>query len=349
MSDQETKSKENQNFLNQKIEEILFTTVESRAKDYDEGKLLISHINNMPLLISNVANKNAVISGGISLIPGPWGMAAAIPEIALVIKNQLDLIYDIGKACGKTKKDLEPGLVLALFASAIGSKTIGLLSIHGGKVLVQRSSLRIVQKLVILAGGRVTQQVAKSVVAKWIPIAGAVGMAAWSRYLTKVIGEKALELFSLPFEYIETTSQDEAIIDENIQIISEIKTPKSNNYLSTEKAKISALINLMKIDSRIENSESEFIFKIISNSELTDDLKSKLIQSLGSKDLLEIDINDFDDDERIPLILDIISLAKIDDNLHTTELMYIKQIAKMLNFKEEEIGSFMEFTQPQMA
>ena len=145
------------------------------------------------LLIERCSNQNALISGGTSLIPGPWGMAAAIPEIVMVSKKQIEMIYDIARAHGH--KHIDSNLLLSVMLSASGQGTAALVVVHGQKIVMKRAGARVVQQMVELLGGKITQQVAKSMAAKWIPIAGAVAMAAWSRYSTQKIGEKAKETF----------------------------------------------------------------------------------------------------------------------------------------------------------
>lgn len=161
--------------------------------------------NNLPQLdsvsglISSYTRNNAAISGGASLIPGPWGMAAVIPELTLVIRNQIQMVYDIGVANGK-QAQLTKELLIGIFLTAMGSSAGSLLTIHGGKILVRRASLQVIQKIIAMLGGRVTQQVIKSTVSKWLPFVGAAAMATWTGYMTKNIGEKANELFKLEIE-----------------------------------------------------------------------------------------------------------------------------------------------------
>jgi hypothetical protein len=52
-------------------------------------------------IIDSCATKNAARSGGFNLVPGPWGLVGIVPELTLVLRNQLTLIYDIGMAYGK--------------------------------------------------------------------------------------------------------------------------------------------------------------------------------------------------------------------------------------------------------
>jgi uncharacterized protein (DUF697 family) len=337
-SEQKQKSEENLSYLSKKIQETLNEVVKDRSEDYLNGKPIIS-LSNVPDLISSTSRNNALISGGLNLIPGPWGMAAAIPEIVLIIKNQLNLIYDIGKSYGFKKDKLTPDLILAIFASTVGSKTIGILTMQGGKVLVRRSSLKVVQKLTTIIGGKVTQQIAKSTIAKYIPVVGAAGMAAWSNYSTKKIGNRAHKLFSKKFEF-ETENENIEFHESQTTTTNTTNTNSSNHSIELTKVKI--LINLMKIDGKLQNSEAEFVNNFIASTELDDDSKSYLISCLSSTKLLSIDLKDFDFNESIPLILDMISLAKSDDDFNITEKMYIKQIGESIGLSKIDIGDLLE-------
>ena len=153
--------------------------IENRADYYKKNPNNLPQLDSVSGLISSYTRNNAAISGGASLIPGPWGMAAVIPELTLVIRNQIQMVYDIGVANGK-QAQLTKELLIGIFLTAMGSSAGSLLTIHGGKILVRRASLQVIQKIIAMLGGRVTQQVIKSTVSKWLPVVGAGAMAAWT-------------------------------------------------------------------------------------------------------------------------------------------------------------------------
>ena len=173
--------------------------IENRSDYYRKNPSNLPQLDSVSGLISSYTRNNVAISGGASLIPGPWGMAAVIPELTLVIRNQIQMVYDIGVANGK-QAQLTKELLIGIFLTAMGSSAGSLLTIHGGKILVRRASLQVIQKIIAMLGGRVTQQVIKSTVSKWLPFVGAAAMATWTGYMTKNIGEKANELFKLEIE-----------------------------------------------------------------------------------------------------------------------------------------------------
>lgn len=294
----------------------------------------VPDLTSIDKIISDYSNKNALISGGASLIPGPWGMAAAIPEIIAVISNQLTMIYDIAKAHGQ--KEIDKELLLTVFLSAMGNATGNLLIIHGQKIMMKRVGQRAIQTIIRILGGKITQQLAKSMAAKWIPIAGAVAMAAWSRYTTNKIGEKAIEIFS-----------KEIIFEKDVIEEIDIVNPNNNSNLNIQninKAKIGIMINLMKIDNNIDANELKFIEDFMEKVDLSIDDKMELIQELTTKNKISVNYSVLKDnsEEVLYLLLDLISLAKMDGEFHITEKLFIKEIAKVLNFNPDELNSLIE-------
>ncbi|MFE8646509.1 hypothetical protein ACFX58_15625 [Sphingomonas sp. NCPPB 2930] len=168
--------------------------IETRSKFFKDHPEKIN--KNVDSIIKSYTRNNAMISGGSSLIPGPWGMLAVTPELVIVIKNQVQMIYDIGQALGQEEK-ITKELLLGIFFAAAGTGAGGLLTVQGGKVLVRRASLRVIQKIIAMLGGRITQQALKSAISKWLPVVGAAAMAAWTGYMTRNIGRKAEEIFKL--------------------------------------------------------------------------------------------------------------------------------------------------------
>lgn len=176
--------------MTDKLIDALDQVVSERRKYFSEHPENIPERTSVPHLIDSCSRNNALISGGASLIPGPWGMLAILPEIIAVCRNQIALIYDIGMAYGK-RDVLTKELIVGIFLTALGESAISVIVIKGSKVLVRRASLRVFQKIVALLGGRITQRALKASISKWAPGIGAGAMALWSHHQTKQIGEKS--------------------------------------------------------------------------------------------------------------------------------------------------------------
>lgn len=223
-------SKDQENVISQKISSFLegaFESVALTRKEYfDKNPSKIPSRSEVESIITSYSNQNAVASGASGLIPGPAGALAVVPELTFVLRNQIQMIYDIGAAHGKTAS-LDASLLMAIFSTAAGSGAIGLMTVHGSKLLVRRASLRVMQRIVILLGGKITQQALKSLVAKWVPVVGAAGMAYWSRHTTKQIGDKAAELFKKDIEIIDGTDLEEEI--STVSTASDVKEEKTTS------------------------------------------------------------------------------------------------------------------------
>jgi uncharacterized protein (DUF697 family) len=152
-------------------------------------------IHDVRAIIRTYANQNAVIAGSSNLVPGPWGALTIFPEITLIIRNQIQMIYDLGVAYGRDTQ-VTPGTLLAIFHAALGGGAISLASVQGGKLLVRRASLRVIQQIIKWLGGKITQRVLKAFLARWVPIIGAAAMALWARKSTVTMGERAADLLS---------------------------------------------------------------------------------------------------------------------------------------------------------
>ena len=186
------------------LEEAFNHVMKNRSDYYENHPTKIPNQGDSSRIIASYTRNNAAISGGSSLIPGPWGMAAVAPELVLVIRNQVQMIYDIGVSHGKKEK-ITKQLLMGIMISAMGTSAGSLMTIQGGKILVKRASLSAMQKIIVMLGGRITQQAIKSAVSKWLPIVGAAAMATWTGYMTKKIGQHADEIFKMEINDDPTT------------------------------------------------------------------------------------------------------------------------------------------------
>lgn len=331
--------------LKEQLEEKMFglfaQVVEDRANYYEAHPGELPAVESLPTLTKYCANQNAAISGGASLIPGPLGMLAVLPEIVLIIKNQVEMVYDIGVAYGY-KKQLSPGLLASVVGYALGAGTLGLLALHGQKVLVKRASLRVMQKLVKLMAGKVSQRLLKSMVGKWVPLAGAVALAAWSKYSTHAVAKKAVSIFEKELDFDDDEVGIEAYVDDKPSLETGNSSGTGvNNRI--EKTKIESLINLMRIDGEIKPEEQEFIGLVIEDSNVSDAEKLELIGKMNQSDKVQVDYSEIkkSPDDAVSLIIDLVALSKQDGDFHISEKMFIKQVGKMVGMSQDDLSEVM--------
>lgn len=310
----------------------LFDSVASeRAKYYRNHT--IPQQRDVSAIIAQYAHKNAMISGGATLIPGPLGMVATLPELVLVIRNQIAMIYDIGMAYGQ-ERVLQRELLAGIFISALGTSSATLLTMHGGKILVKRASLRVFQKVIALLAGKVTQQLLKSMISKWLPVVGAAAMAAWANYATRRIGKQALTIFDQPIEYEVEEVEDIPDIDAQ---------PSNKRNYELDRLKIQSLVNLMKVDGHMKPEEREYIQTLITQVGFSAEEQAQLRKDMETLGRYTIDYAVLKNmpDEAIGLLLDLIALSRRDGQTHISEKLYIKQVGRALGISESDIEEMM--------
>lgn len=328
--------------LAEKMMGVFELVVSDRSGHFAKHPDNIPDKKSVPSIINSYSITNAAISGGASLVPGPWGMIAVIPEIAAVIRNQLAMIYDIGMAYGKSKvlnKELLAGVLLTAMGSSAGS----LLVMQGSKVFVKRVALRAFQKIIVFLAGRITQQALKSAISKWLPVIGTAAMAVWSNYLTRQVGKKAIEIFEKEIVLSEEIVEAMPLDTESVSIPSVTVSRASTPNISPDMPKVQTLLNLMKVDGTIKTEEREYVQTIIGNADLTESEKTELMQAIDQSGKLGVDYSAFasSPDDAIGLLVDIITLAKRDGTFHITEKMFVKQVGKLLGFLDNDIDEIM--------
>ena len=186
------------------LEEAIDHTITSREDYFEQHPDKRPSALDINKIIHSYATQNFAIAGASNLIPGPLGMLAALPELTLILRNQLQMIYDLSVAHNK-QQDMNQYALLGIFASAMGEGAVALATIEGRNLLIKRASLKVVQKLLKWLGTRISQKLLKHLIAKWVPVAGAVIMATWSRQSTLDLGDRAEKML----RYDITFSQDD--------------------------------------------------------------------------------------------------------------------------------------------
>jgi len=334
-----------QNKLAEKMMGVFELVVSDRSGHFANHPDKIPDKKSVPSIINSYSITNAAISGGASLVPGPWGMVAVIPEIAAVIRNQLAMIYDIGMAYGKSKvmnKELLAGVLITAMGSSAGS----LLVMQGSKVLVKRVALRAFQQIIALLAGKITQQALKSAISKWLPGVGAAAMAVWSNYLTRQVGKKAIEIFEKEIVLSEEVIEEVPLETESISVSTATISRASVSTISPDLPKVQTLINLIKVDGTIKAEEQEYVQTIIGNADLTEGEKTDLMQAIDKSGKFVVDYSAFANspDDAIGLLVNMVTLAKRDGTFHITEKMFIKQVGKLLGFSDDDIDETMATT-----
>lgn len=347
-AEEENKEVENtlQNKLAEKMMGVFELVVSDRSGHFAKHPDEIPDKKSVPSIINSYSLTNAAISGGASLVPGPWGMVAVIPEIAAVIRNQLAMIYDVGMAYGKSKV-LTKELLAGVLITAMGASAGSLLVMQGNKVLIKRVALRAFQQIINKKlAGNIAQKTLKSVIGKWLPGVGAAAMAIWSNYLTRQVGKKAVEIFEKEIVVSEEVIEEMPLETESVSIRTAAISLAVTPGVSPDMPKVQTLINLIKVDGTIKAEEREYAQTIIGNADLTESERADLTQAVDKSGKFIVDYSAFasSPDDAIGLLVDMVTLAKRDGTFHITEKMFVKQVGKLLGFLENDIDEIMATT-----
>ena len=197
--------------ISEKLMGVFDLVLQERTAHYAKPSTKKPTKDSVDHIISGYVKQNTAMSAAFNMIPGPAGMVAAVPEIVGVIRNQLAMIYDVGMAYGQ-ERFITRDLLLGIFVENSAKAGTQLVLVHGGKLVLKRTSLRVFQKVVAILGGKLTQQVLKRSLAKWVPVVGAGAIAAWTNHSTKKLGEKAKEMLALEIE-VDSEQEIEEILD----------------------------------------------------------------------------------------------------------------------------------------
>jgi len=159
-------------------------------------------------IANTAAAKAAVVSGGLSLPPGPLGMLTILPDLITIWKIQSQMIADIAGAFGKKAMLTREQMLYCLFKHAASQAVRDLVIRVGERVIVRRPTFLILQNILRRIGMGITQRVAGKSIGRWLPIIGAIGVGAYAYYDTAQVGLTTIKLFEMEIEVAPETEED---------------------------------------------------------------------------------------------------------------------------------------------
>lgn len=112
-----------------------------------------------------------------NLFWGPAGVIAVIPEIHTVLKRQFLMVYDLSVALGK-EGQVPRELALDIVLGGAKGLGVGMVIAHGGKLIVRRGGLRLLQSLAKVFAAKLTQRVIRNyLLGKVLPFIGSSAKA----------------------------------------------------------------------------------------------------------------------------------------------------------------------------
>jgi len=142
------------------------------------------------------AAKAAVAAGSLALPVGPIGWLTILPELVAVWRIQARMVADIAALYDKKASLTREHMLYCLFKHSAAQAVRDLVARVGERLLVKSASLAVLQSIARAIGVEVTQRSITRGLARWVPIAGAVGVGAYAYYDTARVAMTAMELFA---------------------------------------------------------------------------------------------------------------------------------------------------------
>lgn len=151
-------------------------------------------------VIRAAKTKAAIASGSLALPPGPLGWVTVLPEIYAVWKIQAQMVSDLAALHGRKSSLSREQMLYCLFRHTGAQLFRDLVMRVGERYLVRRLPVRSLYSVINKIGIRLTQRSIARAVSRFVPVAGAVGIAGYSWYDTRQVARTAMELFSREIE-----------------------------------------------------------------------------------------------------------------------------------------------------
>ncbi len=149
----------------------------------------------------------ATAAGSLALPPGPIGWMTILPELMAVWRIQAHMVADIAAYFGKQGNLTREHMVYCLFRHAASQAVRDLVVRVGGRAIVRSASAGVLSRVAQRIGMNLTQRVATRAASRWLPVVGALGVAAYAYYDTGQVAKSAIELFERDVE-LEAPGED---------------------------------------------------------------------------------------------------------------------------------------------
>ena len=151
-------------------------------------------------VIRDAAWKAAGTSGMLALPPGPLGLATILPDLMAIWRIQQQMVADIARTFGKEAVLTREVMAYCLFKHGAAMLVRDLVVRAGERYLIRPVALRALAGMLQKVGVATTQKALGRIASRWVPVLGALAVAAYARWDTQQVGRTALEMFSSNLE-----------------------------------------------------------------------------------------------------------------------------------------------------
>jgi hypothetical protein len=146
--------------------------------------------------IAAAAARASLAAGTLSLPPGPFGWLTMLPELVAVWKIQAQLVADIAALHGRKSVLTREAMLYCLFRHTAAQALRDIVVQAGAQILVKPATIQVLQKVAGVIGLKIGQRTLGKAFTRWLPIVGAVGVAAYAYYDTVQVGTTSLGFFA---------------------------------------------------------------------------------------------------------------------------------------------------------
>ena len=141
------------------------------------------------------AIKTAAAAGSLALPPGTLGWLTIAPELYAVWKMQRQMVADIAAAYGRSEQLGREQMLYCLFGHTAAGAFSDVVIRVGERYLVRRAPLSALYAIANKITLRIAQRSASRLVTRWVPVAGALGVAGYVYMDTGKVADTAIALF----------------------------------------------------------------------------------------------------------------------------------------------------------
>lgn len=143
----------------------------------------------------NAALRASATAGALALPPGPLNWLTILPELLVVWRIQAQMVADLAGVYGKTSSLSQSHMIYCLFKHGATMALRDIVVQVGDRYLVKRVTKQALQRAARKIGIQITQKAAAKGVARWIPVAGAIGVGGYAFFDTAQVAKSAIKLF----------------------------------------------------------------------------------------------------------------------------------------------------------
>lgn len=142
------------------------------------------------------ARQASLLAGAMALPPGFLGWLTVLPELVGVWKLQAQMVSDIAAVYGRDATLSREQMMYCLFKQVSAQLFRDVVVRVGERYVVRATSLGFIQAAARTVGIKLSKTLISKSASRFVPVVGAVGVAAYAYFDTLQVAKTAMTLFS---------------------------------------------------------------------------------------------------------------------------------------------------------